>query len=157
GLMSNVELDIDGEFAVGGPNDGALIIDRWAPDNLWTSIKAGLLDFVDPVTHVPWTSGIQLGPKLPLAVGNRGVGVEGLLLLGCRVSKTELVFNMGGLIDPEPDPHSRRPRAVEGGIDLDRPLVDSGRWSITAELGGVRYFSPDSDQLTTTVGITFSL
>ncbi len=156
GITSSIELDIDGELAVGGPDTGAFVIDRWAPDNLWTSIKAGLLDFSDPVADIAWTSGIQLGPKLPLARGNQGVGVEGLLLLGCRVRKTQAVVNLGGLIDPAGDPHTPRPKAVEGGLGLDRPLVESGRWSITAELGGVRYFSPDTDQLTTTIGITFS-
>jgi hypothetical protein len=139
-----------------GSHSGAFVIDRWAPDNLWTSIKAGLLDFADPIADIAWTTGIQLGPKLPLAQGNRGVGVEGLMLLGFRLRKTQVVVNLGGLIDPAPDPHTPRPKAVEGGLDLDRPPVESGRWSITGELGGVRYFSPDTDQLTTTIGITFS-
>jgi hypothetical protein len=92
GLTSNLELDIDGEFAVGGPDTGEFTFDRTAPDNLWTSLKAGLLDFGDEANA--WTSGIQLGPKLPLAHGNQGVGVEGLLLLGWRVRQTQLVLTL---------------------------------------------------------------
>ena len=91
------------ELVVGGPDTGALVIDRWAPDNLWTSVKAGLLDFADPVTDTAYTTGIEIGPKLPLAQGNRGVGVEGLMLLGFGLRKTQVVVNLGGLIDPAAD------------------------------------------------------
>jgi len=154
GLTSNLELDIDGEFAIGGPETGEFIFNRTAPDNLWTSLKAGLLDFGDEANA--WTSGIQLGPKLPLAHGNQGVGVEGLLLLGWRVRNTQLVLNLGGLVDPAADPHTPRPTAVEGGIDIDHPLGTDGRWSLTGEISGVRYFSPDDDQLNVTLGVTWS-
>lgn len=154
GLTPNVELDLDGEFAVGGPDTGEFVFNRTAPDNLWTSIKAGLFDFGN--ADSAWTSGFQLGPKVPLAHGNQGVGVEGLLLLGWRVHQTQLVLNLGGLIDPAADPHTPRPRAVEGGLDLNYPLDANGRWALTGELSGVRYFSPDDDQLNVTLGVTWS-
>jgi hypothetical protein len=154
GLTSNLELDIDGEFAVGGPNTGEFTFDRTAPDNLWTSLKAGLFDVGDEANA--WTAGIQLGPKLPLAHGNQGVGVEGLLLLGWRVRHTQLVLNLGGLLDPVPDPNTPRPAAFEGGLDIDRPLDADERWALTAEISGVRYVSPDNDQLNVALGVTWS-
>lgn len=97
-----------------------------------------------------------MGPKLPLARGNQGVGVEGLLLLAWRIRQTQLVLNLGGLLDPAPDPHTPRPTAFEGGVDIARPLDAAGRWTLAGELSGVRYFSPDDDQLNVTLGVTWS-
>ena len=154
GLLPNLELDIDGEFAVAGPDTGEFTFDRTAPDNLWTSAKIGLLDVGDPDSA--WSAGLQLGPKLPLARGNRGVGVEGLVLLGWRFRTTQLVLNLGGLLDPEPDPHTPRPAAVEGGIDLTRPIDVDGIWSFDAQLSGVRYFSSDNDQLNVALTLIWS-
>ncbi len=154
GLRSNVELDIDGEFAVGGPPTGEFTFDRTAPDNLWTSLKVGLFDFGDDANA--WTTGIQLGPKLPLARGNQSVGVEGVFLLGWRIRKTRLVLNLGGLLDPIPDPDTPRPAAFEGGLDIARPLDDDERWTLTGEISGVRYASADHDQVNFTLGVTWS-
>jgi hypothetical protein len=75
GLTPNVELDLDGEFAYGGPDDGEFVFNQTAPDNLWTSVK--------------------VGPKAPLARGNQGAGLEGLLLLGWRNPQVQLVLNLG--------------------------------------------------------------
>lgn len=155
GLTSNVEFDVDGEFAVAGPDNGEFTFNHTAPDNLWTSAKVGLLDVGDEKSA--WSVGVQLGPKLPVANGNRRVGVEGLALVGWRHHQdTWLVFNIGGLLDPEPDPHTPRPAAVEGGIDFSRPLDAAGRWTFDVQLSGVRYFSSDNDQLNITVGVTWS-
>src|SRR5262249_9989197 len=88
-------------------------LQQTAPDNLWTSVKVGLFDFADE--HSAWTSGIKVGPKAPLARGNQGPGLEGLLLLGWRNPQVQLVFNLGGLIDPAAEAHTPRPTAVEGG------------------------------------------
>jgi hypothetical protein len=154
GLLSNLELDIDGEFAVAGPDTGEFTFDRTAPDNLWTSLKLGLLDVGDDAGA--WTAGIQLGPKLPLAHGNMGVGVEGLVLIGWRIRQTQLVLNLGGLLDPIPDPSMPRPAAFEGGLGIARPLDADQRWTLTGEISGVRYVSPDNDQLNFTIGVTWS-
>jgi hypothetical protein len=154
GLLSNLELDIDGEFAVAGPDTGEFTFDRESPDNLWTSLKLGLLDYGDEAGA--WTAGIQLGPKLPLALGNTGVGVEGLVLVGWRIRQTQLVLNLGGLLDPIPDPNTPRPAAFEGGIDIARPLDADQRWTLSGGISGVRYVSPDNDQLNLTIGVTWS-
>jgi len=94
GLTPNVELDLDGEFAYGGPDDGEFVFNQTAPDNLWTSVKVRLFDFADEQNA--WTSGIKVGPKAPLARGNQGAGLEGLLLLGWRNPQVQLVLNLGG-------------------------------------------------------------
>jgi hypothetical protein len=156
GLTNDVELDLDGELAVGGPDNGDFTIDRWAPDNLWASIKVGLLDLVDADADTAWTMGLQLGPRIPLATGNQGVGAEGLLLVGRRIHKTQVVLNLGGLVDPAAGSGSPRPEALEGGLDLNLPLDRDGRWALTGELAGVGYLSPDKNQLSTTLGITWS-
>jgi len=49
-----------------------------------------------------------------------------------------------------------RPTAGEGGLDLNYPLDASGRWAFTGELSGVRYLSPDDNQLNVTIGVTWS-
>jgi len=126
GLTPNVELDLDGEF----------VFNQTAPDNLWTSVKVGLFDFADE--HSAWTSGIKVGPKAPLARGNQGPGLEGLLLLGWRNPQVQLVFNLGGLIDPAAEVHTPRPTAVEGGVELNYPLDATARWTLTGELSGKR-------------------
>src|SRR5262245_1332739 len=144
GLTSNIEFDVAGEFAVAGPDNGEFTFNHTSPDNMWTSAKVGLLDIGDQQSA--WSAGVQLGPKLPVANGNRRVGVEGLALVGWRHHQdTWLVVNLGGLLDPEPDPHTPRPAAVEGGIDFSRPLDTGGRWTLDVALSGVRYFSdPES-------------
>jgi hypothetical protein len=154
GLMSNLELDVDGELAVAGPNDGTFTFDRFRPDNTWTALKVGLLDFTTG-DHV-WTAGVQLGPKLPTAHANRGVGGEGLVLLGWRRGEASLVVNLGGLLDPAPHAGSPRPAAFEGGIDLSLPLDADGRWALAGGLSGVRYVSPDNDQLNALLGVVWS-
>ena len=40
-----------------------------------------------------------------------------------------------------------RPVGIEGGISLDLDLDEAGVWSITGELGAIKYLSPQLDQL----------
>jgi hypothetical protein len=154
GLTRTVELDLDGEAAVTRGTGHGFGVARWAPDNLWTSLKVGLVDFLDRDHDMAWALGMQLGPKLPIARGNVGVGAEGLALLGVRWHTTQLALNLGGFVDPAPGAGSARPGAVEAGVDLAQPLA--GPWSLTGELGGVAYGSRDPDELTTTAGIAWS-
>jgi hypothetical protein len=154
GLTRSVELDLDGEAAVTRRRGRGFGVERWAPDNLWTSLKIGLLDYVDAEHDVAWAVGVQLGPSLPAARGNIGVGGEGVGLLGVRWHATQAVLNLGGFVDPAPGPGAERPRAVEGGLDLSQPIA--GPWSLTGELGAVGYTSRDPDELTTTAGVAWS-
>lgn len=153
GLTPNIEFDVDGQFAVGGPDTGAFVFDRVAPDNLWPALKLGLLDFAESATDVAWAVGMQVGPKLPLARDAHGVGVEGLLLLGCRYHHTYLILNLGGLRDPAND--GPGPSGAELGLDIDHPLDVAEHWALTAEIGAVTYVSSDPNQLTTTAGIAW--
>jgi hypothetical protein len=155
GLARGVELDVDGAYAIEGPDDGTFSFDHAAPDNLWVAAKLGLYDDVDEGTDAGWAIGAQLGPKLPVARDAHGVGYEGLLLVGRHWgSDSHLVLNVGGLVDPGAAIGAGRPAGIEGGIDLDVAL--RGPFSLTGELAGVRFFSADADQLHATAGVTWS-
>jgi hypothetical protein len=151
GLTHDVELDIDGAVAVEEPS-------HLSPENLWVSAKAGLGDVVFDQGHGdddPRVAfGFQVGPKLPTAREAGGIGIEGIGLLGLHWWRTLLVLNLGGLMDPSVG-RAGRPAGFEGGLDLDQILDDAGMWSLTGELGGVRFTSDDADQLTATAGFTY--
>jgi len=154
GLTSNIEFDIDGQFAIGGPDSGNFQFNQVAPDNLWPSLKLGLLDFKEETADLAWAVGTQIGPKLPLAQGAQGVGFEGLLLFGCRYEQTYIILNMGGLRDPRLS-GSSGPSGFEMGVDLDHPIDAPGHWAVTGEIGAVQYVSSDRNQLTTTAGLAW--
>src|SRR5262249_11118274 len=135
GLTADIEFDLDGQFAIGGPDSGEFTFNHLAPDNLWPAIKTGVLDIGDSTANVAWTLGVQVGPKLPVTNTAQGVGVEGLLLLGCRYHPAHYVLTLGGLRDPATDgPH---PSGPEMGIDIDQPLDDAEHWSLKAQIGAV--------------------
>ena len=144
GLGSHVELDIDGAYAIQGPPGGTLSYDHAAPDSLWVAAKVGVERW-----GLGW--GFQAGPKLPVAPGTRGVGAEILLLVGRQDGRWHTAINGGAFIDP--DGGDGRPRGIEGGFDL---AVALGAIALTAELGGVHFFSPDPYQLIGTAGIVWS-
>jgi hypothetical protein len=95
--------------------------------------------------------GLQAGPKLPVAPGTRGMGAELLLLVAKHAGRWHTALNLGAFVDP--DGGDGRPRGLEGGLDL---AVDLGAFALTAELGGVHFFSPDPYQLIGTAGIVWS-
>jgi len=154
GLTRNLELDVSGELAVAGPNDGAFTFDRTSPDNTWTSLKTGLLDVSTGADT--WTAGLQLGPQLPTARGNSGLGLEGLVLVGWRHRETLLVANLGGLLDPDPGGGNPRPAGLEGGLDLTRPVDAAGRWTLYGGVSGVRYLATYADQMNVLAGVIWS-
>jgi len=155
GLSPNVELDIDGAYAIEGPDDGRFTFDHPAPENVWIAAKLGLYDSRDDGDNGAWAVGAQLGPKLPVANNAHGIGYEALLLVGRAWGENHLVLNAGGLIDPGPHISSDRPIGVQGGLDLDLQL-GSSKFSVTGELAGVHFFSADSDQLNGTGGVKWS-
>jgi hypothetical protein len=154
GLMPNLELDVDCAYAIEGPGDGQFSFDHPAPDDLWIAAKLGLYDWREDGRSGAWAIGLQLGPKLPVANDARGIGYEALVLGGRTWGETHLVFNLGALVDPGATPSSGRPAGVEGGADVNLRLGASS-WSLTGELGGVHFVSPDADQLHATAGLTF--
>ncbi len=157
GLLPNLELDIDGAYAIEGPASGPFSFDHAAPDSLWVGGKLGIYDWTDDEAHQSWALGLQLGPKLPVASGAHGIGGEVLALIGHTRGKTHLVLNAGAFADPHPAPDTGRPIGIELGLDLDRDLDAAGHFSLTAELSGVRFLSSDPAQLLATAGITYSV
>ena len=156
GLLSNLELDLDGAFAIeGAPPDGPTIFDHRAPDDLWASVKVGMFDWHDASAQHAWAIGAQLGPKLPTATDDHGVGMEALLLVAQTDGRLHLAFDVGGLVDPHVG-MAARPVGFEGGVDVEVELGPSA-WSILGELGGVRYVSSDAEQLAATGGVQYSL
>jgi hypothetical protein len=97
---------------------------------------------------------VQLGPKLPVAPGATGIGVEGLLLAGGIVGPAQAVLNAGAFVDPAPD-ELGRPRGFEAGLDLEIHL--GGPWFFDGEVSGVSFWSDDANQLLSTAGIKWSV
>ncbi|HEY4392626.1 MAG TPA: hypothetical protein VGP64_01115 [Polyangia bacterium] len=157
GLLPWLELDLDGAYAIEGPSTGPFSFDHAAPDSLWPSVKVGLYDDHDEKLGRSGAFGLQVGPKLPVASGAHGVGVESLLLLGYVFHRLHSVLNAGGFIDPAPDAMSGRPIGIELGLDLELDLDDINRFSLTGEFSGVAFLSSDPDQLLATTGFTWSV
>jgi hypothetical protein len=148
GLTDQLELDVDGAFTL----DSAAGY-RVSPDNLWVALKAGLLSFQNASRSRVLSTGIQLGPKLPIARQAQGLGLEGLFLLGLSYPRTHFIANVGGLIDPSVG-NASRPCGYEGGLSFDRDLTDT--WNISTEIGGVYFFSTDPRQLHTAAGLAWA-
>jgi hypothetical protein len=156
GILPQVELDIDGAYAIEAPDPHGFSLDHAAPDNLWVAAKLGLRDWQDEGDHTKaWALGLQLGPKLPVARDAHGIGYEALFLAGRTWGDSHVVLNIGGLVDPGGAVGGQRPVGLEGGFDVD--LQSSLSWlSLTGELGFVHYFSPDPDELHLTFGPKWS-
>ncbi|HWA77568.1 MAG TPA: hypothetical protein VG937_34765 [Polyangiaceae bacterium] len=152
GLLKNLELDVDGAYAIEGPAEGPFSLDHAAPDNLWPSLKLGLVAWSNHDESRIFALGTQLGPKLPMASEAHGVGVEGLALLGLSLPKTHFVLSSGAFVDPAPDAASTRLVGLEAGLDFARELDDRARYSLTGEVSGVHFTSGAPDQLLGTVG-----
>lgn len=157
GLLPNLELDLDGAYAIEGPDMGPFSFDHAAPDSLFPSLKLGLLDDADPGPGLAVAAGLQLGPKLPVAAGSHGLGFEALALGGVAWRGLHAALNVGGFIDPAADAATAAPKGIELGLDVDLKLDSSGQFALTAEASGVRFVSSDPDQLLTTAGVTWSV
>jgi hypothetical protein len=152
GVLPNLELDLDGAYAIEGPQTGPFSFDHAAPDSLWLSAKVGFVGWNDDEAHSSWAVGAQAGPKLPVQSGSHGIGVEALLLVGHAIARTHLVLNAGAFVDPAPDPASGRPIGIELGLDLDQDLDAKGHFSLQGELSGVWFLTDDPRQLLVTLG-----
>ena len=156
GFLRNVELDLDGTYALEGTDSSPFSQPHAVPDALWPSIKVGLADWFDDETARAWALGFQVGPKLPIARGSHGLGIEGLALFGVLIHRTHLVFNLGALADPHPSPVDSRPLGVEAGLDIHASFDKEDTVAFIGELAAVRFFSPDPHQLLTTAGLNYS-
>jgi hypothetical protein len=163
GLLPNLELDLDGAYAIEGPPAGPFAFDHAAPDSLWLSAKIGFWDWRDDDAGgagadgaTVWAVGAQAGPKLPVASGSHGLGAEALLLISHPHHRTHLVLNLGAFVDPSPDAAGGRPIGLEAGLDIVQDLDAGARYSLTGELSGVRFLSSDPAQLLATAGVAWS-
>jgi hypothetical protein len=156
GLLPWLELDLDGAYAIEGPSVGPFSFDHAAPDSLWPSAKVGFYDAHDRGTGRALAVGMQVGPKLPVASGAHGLGVESLLLIGGAIRQFHVVLNAGGFVEPAPDASSARPKGIEVGLDLQEGLDAAQHFSLTGELSAVRFVSSDPNQLLATAGVTWS-
>jgi len=157
GLLSWLELDLDGAYAVSGPDTGPFSLDHSAPDALWPSVKLGLYGFHDDDAKIGAALGWQVGPKLPVARGSHGLGVESLIVIGGAVRHLILALNVGGFYDPAPDATSARPIGLELGLDLQYKLDNIDRFTLTGELGGTHFISNDPDQAQVTLGFVWTV
>jgi hypothetical protein len=156
GLLPNLELDLDGAYAIEGPSTGPFSFDHAAPDSLWPAAKLGFYDANDPEAHTAFALGLQCGPKLPVAPGSHGLGVESVLLMGTSLARAHLVWNVGAFVDPDPDAMPGRPVGVELGVDADLDLDAADSFSLQAGFSGVHFLSHDPDQLLATAGVVWS-
>jgi hypothetical protein len=156
GLAPNVEIDLDFAFGLEGASDRPFTFDHAVADNIWLATKIGVWSRRDEAARTAWALGVQLGPRLPVAPGARGLGYEALLLIGRNVRGTHLVLNTGALIDPGVEVARKRPIGVELGLDLAQDLDSQGAFSLLAEIGGLHYFTSDPDQFQVSVGLQWS-
>ncbi|HEY8924644.1 MAG TPA: hypothetical protein VIU64_09695 [Polyangia bacterium] len=156
GLLPGLELDLDGAYAIEGPTTGPFSFDHAAPDSLWPCAKIGLYDAHDGSSRSGLAVGVQVGPKLPVAPGAHGIGVESLMLVGGARGHFHAVVNAGGFVEPAPSAGAARPAGLEVGLDLEEALDAAERFSLTGELSAVRFVSPDPNQLLATAGFTWS-
>jgi hypothetical protein len=156
GMLPNLELDLDGAYAIEGPDTGPFSFDHSAPDSLFPSLKIGLFDDSAARPGFAVAAGLQLGPKLPVAAQSHGTGFEALALAGFAWRGLHTALNVGGFVDPAPDASSPRPKGLELGLDIDLGLDARHRFSLTGEVSAVRFISSDPNQLLTTAGVTWS-
>jgi hypothetical protein len=156
GIVHNVELDLDGAYAVEGPGTGSFAFDHAVPDSLWPSVKLGLWGSHDDETGRAQAIGIQVGPKLPVAPGAHGLGFETLFVAGGGRRGLNVVLNLGGFIEPAQDAMSSRQVGGEAGVDLQLQLDERNRFQLTGELATAHFVSSDPNQLHATGGITWS-
>ena len=156
GLARNLEFDLDGTYAITGTTASPFAHPQPLPDALWTSAKFGLVDWVDGTTKRAWALGGQVGPKLPIARGNRGIGAEGLALVGLAIGNFHFVLNTGLVIDPHPSANAQRPIGIEVGLDVNLALDHQEKYALTGELSAVRYLTNYPHELLSTVGVLFS-
>lgn len=150
GISPSVELEVDGSFGLGEDGKPQLL------DNTLLALRLAIVDVRDtPHSANAWAGGVQVGPRLPTALGNRGVGAEAIAIVGRTAGKVHLFLQLGALLDPlqaAPGARAARPFGLESGLDLDLDLDDHQRWSVKGELGGVKFLSPDRSQLHLTAG-----
>jgi hypothetical protein len=156
GILPNVELGLDGAYAIEGPASGAFSFDHGVASSLWPSLKLGIYDDHDFQTGRARAVGVQLGPRLPVAAGSHGVGGEALVIFGGSNHGLTVAANLGAFVEPAQDALGGRQVGAEAGLDLELQLDTQDRFQLTGEIAGAYFFSSDPRQLHGTAGITWS-
>ncbi len=146
GIGSHIAIEIDGTFGLDDYTTPTFL------DNTLVGVRVEVLDEPDGDDATSaWSAGFQAGPRLPTLPDRTRLGFEELLIVGRTTGRMHVFFQAGTIVDPlEPVPgraHKVRPVGIEGGIAADLDLDEKGTWSLTGELGGVKYLSPQRDQL----------
>lgn len=146
GIAERVELGLDATLASGSNEELFGTTRTNATDHLWPHLKVLV---ADAPASAAWPSvSLQLGPRVPIVGGYRGVGVEALLIADRAFGGLEVALNAGAFRDPR----ERGEIAVAGanaGIDVE---WKAGAWSAVGEVGGTKYTSEPSHELNATLG-----
>jgi len=154
GVSERVELEVDTTY---GFHDGEADF----LDDTWASLRLGIVDDRregESQADAAWAAGAQAGPRIPTTSLSKSIGFEGIFIAGRNVGPAHVFGQIGGLVDPFDlafAPRRVRPVAIEGGLDLDLDLDQVDAWSLHAELGGARYFSPHPDQIHASAGPSY--
>jgi len=157
GILPNLEIDLDGAYAIEGPASGSFSFDHGVPYSLWPSVKIGLYNDHDYQTNRARAVGIQVGPRIPIASGAHGFGFESLVVFGGSTRGLNVSINLGAFVEPPADAVSLYTLGVESGIDLQLTLDSQNRFQLTGELATAYFFTADPRQLHATSGITWSV
>ncbi len=146
GIGSHIELELDGTFGLDDYTTPVFL------DNTLIAVRVAMFDVPDaPGSTSAWSGGIQAGPRLPTLSGRKQLGFEGLAIVGRSAGRMHVFGQAGTILDPlEPVPGRTRlgrPFGLEVGINFDLDLDPEGIWSVTGELGAIKYLSPQLDQL----------
>lgn len=156
GLLSWLELDLDGSYAIEGAPGKPFSFDHSAREPLWPSLKLGVFDAVDDELRCSYAAGAQLGPRLPFFGAGHGFGAEALLLGGVGFGTTRLALNVGGFVDPALTSGGNRPRGVQAGLDWERALDARARYSLAAGVAGVVFVSHEPAQVQASFGPSYA-
>jgi hypothetical protein len=146
GLGPHFELEVDGTF---GFDDVAKPVFL---DNTLVALRIAMFDEPDaPDSTSAWSGGVQAGLRLPTLPQRRELGFEALAIVGRSTGKMHVFGQAGTIVDPlEPVPGRStlvRPVGIEAGINMDLDLGSRDVWGLTAEVGLIKYLSPQLDQL----------
>ncbi len=153
GVLPNLEVDIDGAFSLDRLDEthGCSL----GGDALWTSLKLGLYDRHERARA--FAVGVQLGPRVPVVPGTRGIGYGALALVGFVRGPLHLAINVGGVVDPGDQAFGKRPVSVVIGASVDLDLDDHDGFSLLVQVGAAIYASRDPHELSLGAGLAWNV
>ena len=157
GLTRDVELDLDGSFALASPGTEALTPLTPSPDNLWLSLKVGLIGNRHRREREAWGLGFQAGPRIAVAPGFEGLGAEVMVLVARHERRLHLAASVGGYIEPRNPATASTQRAAIAALDLTVELDASSTWLLHAELYGVLANDSDAHEAGVSAGLEWAV